>query len=60
MKTQMADTMAVPCSCCGQLFDLRYDLTRIGGDYGVDEVMRVLRDKSLSKRAMCWDCRSQF
>lgn len=57
MRAQTA-TMAVPCMKCGQLFDLSYDLARLGGEYGVDEVVRLLRGKDLNKIALCWGCRS--
>lgn len=50
--------MAVPCTRCGALFDLSYDLAQYGEGLAVEEVMHALRTRRLAKTALCWDCRA--
>lgn len=51
-----AQTLSLParCSGCGNVFDLRYDLSQADG---TGEALRIIRAKALQLPLLCWDCR---
>jgi len=49
--------MATPCTKCGELFDLSYDLARYSNELSVEDVMSALRTKRPGKK-LCWRCRT--
>ncbi len=46
----------VPAQCkkCGELFDLSYDLERVGNERMVVELMKAIRNPRV---LLCWECR---
>ena len=47
----------VPAQCkkCGELFDLSYDLERVGDERMVAELMRAIQNPRV---LLCWECRA--
>lgn len=60
MEATQTAVMAFPCTMCGALFDLRYDLARYSSELSVEDVMSALKTKRFGKKPLCWKCRFSF
>ncbi len=58
MKAEIC-ALPVSCSQCGTVFDLSYDVARLGKDLEVVDVIKAVRAWRAAKRPLlCWDCRT--